>query len=110
MIYKPMQKVIWYQQRGFDKPELVVGWVSKPKYYPCMSSCDGKWCVLVTVFEDEAGSGKGTYERVEKVQPYSDDIWQAVELLNKREGEIWKQRYELSKGKVPEGLLQLNLL
>ena len=105
-----MQKVIWYRQRGFDKPELVIAWVSQPKYYPCMSSYDGKWRVLVTAFEDEAESGKGTYERIEKVQLYNDEVWQAVELLNKREGEIWKQRYELSKGKVPDGLLQLSLL
>ena len=74
-----------------------------------MSSLDGKWRVLVASSEKDALNGKGTYQSIEKIQPYRDDVWLAIEILDEREKEIWEARESLLDGEVPEWLLQLKL-
>ena len=104
-LYSPMEKVIWYRQVGFNKPEFVIAWVIEPVYYPCMLATDGHWRVRVSRHAKDASNGIGEAVRVDRVQPYSEELCHAIEELNRREEEIWKQREQIRRGKIPEELL-----
>lgn len=104
--YTEMQKVIWYKKGYFSEPNLVTAWISRSVYGPYVTKDLGRITYKVTEYECEAEQGMGQFVHENHLQPFSQEIWDAIEKLKKQEKEIKKQYEQLAKGKIPENLFQ----
>ncbi len=109
-LYRSGQKVIWYRRKGFEPAEFCIAWVIALVLYPAaMYHSDGHSFVRISEYKAEALEGKGSGERIEDIQPYSDELWKAITELRRRAGAITSMKATIRKGKVPDKLFQIGL-
>lgn len=93
--FKPLQKVI-----RFDRAKPEIAYVIKPVFYGHVVIYDGRTRIRVSNYEKEATLGKGTAVRIERLHPFSDELWAACEQWMQDGGDLKKTFSKLAKGKI----------
>lgn len=107
--FEPLQKVIWWKVDGFKPGRFVKAWVDSGKNASPFIQTDGLVQVRLTERYEDAVNGRGRFTRLDNIQPYSDDVWAAIERLCEQEDAIVEAKRQLRKGRIPDGLTQMEL-